>query len=90
MKEKVNSLNDRDLEILDILGFDFNNESDLPSFLAKTIETVEETENIRSLHDQGIALRSVRMILKKINPDHRIFIVNRKQQKPAPCFPIFF
>ncbi len=82
------SLNDRDLEILDILGFDFDAKQDLSTFLAKTIRTAD----VDKLHDQGVPLRSVRMILKKVNPYHRIFIVNRKQQKPAPCFcfPVFF
>ncbi|NCN22500.1 hypothetical protein GW758_04095 [Candidatus Falkowbacteria bacterium] len=71
MKENIKGLNDRDLEILDILGFD--PKKDLSSFLETNLKTADASD----LHDQGIALRSVRMILKKMKPYHKVFI--RKQ-----------
>ena len=82
MKENINGLNDRDLEILDILGFDFDAKKDLSSFLVNTIRTAD----VDKLHDQGVPLRSVRMILKKINPYHRIFIISRQQERPVFCY----
>ena len=70
MKEKTKGLNDRDLEILDILGFDGKDNNSLLLFLEKTLKTAD----ISNLHDQGIALRSVKMILKKIKPYHKVFV----------------
>ena len=72
MKENnKKGLNDRDLEILNILGFDDEKENPLPVFLEKNLKTAD----ISNLHDQGVSLRSVKMILKKLNPYHKIFII---------------
>ncbi len=64
-----------ELKILDILGFD-EKESELSEFLEKIIKNFDDSQ----LSDLGISLFSIKQILKKINPDHRIFILEKEKE----------
>ncbi|MBN2854077.1 hypothetical protein JXK06_00910 [Patescibacteria group bacterium] len=67
MKKAIKGLNDRDLEILDILGFEAG-----VDFLPLFLEKILENPNLSQLHNKGIALRYIKKILKKIDPNHKI------------------
>lgn len=81
MKKAIKGLNDRDLEILDILGFKAGADS-LSEFLEEILKNAEPVK----LHSKGIALRSIRKILKKINPNHKILRQKSKSLEDKSCY----
>ena len=81
MKKVIKGLNDRDLEILDILGFEAKADS-LSEFLEKILENSDPVK----LHSKGVALRSIRKILKKINPNHKILKQRSKSLEDQSCY----
>jgi hypothetical protein len=66
--------NTRELEILAQLGFNSNEAITVKGFL----KTIIMQNRPGSLHDKGISLRSVRDMLKKIDPNDEVLL--KKQQ----------
>ncbi len=64
--EEKKLLSKRDLEILDILGY---KEDGLSLF--EFLVNITDKESPESLHNKGIALLSIKRIIRKINPKYK-------------------
>lgn len=77
MKTDLTVFNARELEILALLGFDKDGLITVKGFL----KTIVIKNRPPELHEKGIALRSVRAMLRKISPDDK-FLQHREGKEP--------
>lgn len=71
----MRKLKEDELKILDILGFD-EKELELLEFLEIVIKNFDN----KPVNDLGVSLLSIKKILKKINPQHRIFVLEKEKE----------
>lgn len=74
-KSYRSSLTKRELEILDILGFQKGSKVAAISFLRKQIKNMKPMD----FHKKGIPLLLVKGILKKINPQDPLLKIEKKR-----------
>ena len=75
MKTDLTVFNARELEILGLLGFDKDGLITVKGFLKAIVIKNRPPE----LHNKGIALRSIRVMLRKISPDDKLLKRDAKE-----------